>query len=147
MRPWQRLTISNNWNHLGACVIWNILVLNIKGENEQNSDNTWSIILDQSTTWSVVDWSCFVEYYFHPVLQKSFYCFLVVFRTMCLLVYLILFNTASSSARCTTHFKYTVFIKLWLVLNIVFFFQLYNVHSVVKYRFNHASFITMSWLV
>ena len=32
MRPWQRLAISDNWNHLSAYVIWNILVLNIKGK-------------------------------------------------------------------------------------------------------------------
>jgi hypothetical protein len=32
MRPWKRLAISDNWNHLSAYVIWNILVLNIKGK-------------------------------------------------------------------------------------------------------------------
>ena len=31
-RPWQRLAISDNWNLLSAYVIWNILVLNIKGK-------------------------------------------------------------------------------------------------------------------
>ena len=31
-RPRQRLAISDNWNHLSAYVIWNILVLNIKGK-------------------------------------------------------------------------------------------------------------------
>jgi hypothetical protein len=32
VRPWQRLAISDNWNHLSAYEIWNILVLNIKGK-------------------------------------------------------------------------------------------------------------------
>ena len=32
MRPWQCLEISDNWNHLSAYIIWNILVLNIKGK-------------------------------------------------------------------------------------------------------------------
>jgi hypothetical protein len=31
-RPWQRLAISDNWNHLSAYVIWNILALNITGK-------------------------------------------------------------------------------------------------------------------
>jgi hypothetical protein len=31
-RPWQHLAISDNWNLLSAYVIWNILVLNIKGK-------------------------------------------------------------------------------------------------------------------
>jgi hypothetical protein len=31
-RPWQRLPISDNLNRLSAYVIWNILVLNIKGK-------------------------------------------------------------------------------------------------------------------
>jgi hypothetical protein len=31
-RPWQRLVISNNWNHLSAYLIWNILALNITGK-------------------------------------------------------------------------------------------------------------------
>jgi hypothetical protein len=31
-RPWQRLAISDDWNFLSAYVIWNILVLNIKGK-------------------------------------------------------------------------------------------------------------------
>ena len=30
--PWQRLAISDNLNHLSTNVIWNILVLNIKGK-------------------------------------------------------------------------------------------------------------------
>jgi hypothetical protein len=30
--PWQRLAISDNLNRLSANVIWNILVLNIKGK-------------------------------------------------------------------------------------------------------------------
>jgi hypothetical protein len=30
--PWQRLAISDDLNRLGTNVIWNILVLNIKGE-------------------------------------------------------------------------------------------------------------------
>ena len=32
MHPWQCLAISDNWNHLSAYMIWNILVLNIKGK-------------------------------------------------------------------------------------------------------------------
>jgi hypothetical protein len=32
MRPWQCLAISDNLNLLSAYVIWNILVLNIKGK-------------------------------------------------------------------------------------------------------------------
>ena len=32
VHPWQRLAISDNWNHLIAYVIWNILILNIKGK-------------------------------------------------------------------------------------------------------------------
>lgn len=71
-------------------------------------------------TWSVIEWSGFVEYYFHPVLRKSFYCFIVVFRTMCLLVYLILCNTAFSklyntlfSYSLVTGVKYTVLTKLY----------------------------------
>jgi hypothetical protein len=31
-RPWQRLAISKNFNLLSTYVIWNILVLNIKGK-------------------------------------------------------------------------------------------------------------------
>jgi hypothetical protein len=31
-RPWQRLAIRDNWNHLSAYVIWNILALNITGK-------------------------------------------------------------------------------------------------------------------
>jgi hypothetical protein len=31
-RPWQRLAINSNLNRLSANVIWNILVLNIKGK-------------------------------------------------------------------------------------------------------------------
>ena len=31
-RPWQRLAIIDNLNRLSANVIWNILVLNIKGK-------------------------------------------------------------------------------------------------------------------
>jgi hypothetical protein len=31
-RPWQHLAISDNWNLLSTYVIWNILVLNIKGK-------------------------------------------------------------------------------------------------------------------
>ena len=31
-RPWQRLAISDNLNLLSAYVIWNLLVLNIKGK-------------------------------------------------------------------------------------------------------------------
>jgi hypothetical protein len=32
-RPWQRLTNSNNWNHLSAYLsIWNTSVLDIKGK-------------------------------------------------------------------------------------------------------------------
>ena len=34
-RPWQRVTISDNLNHLSAYVIWNILVLNIKGKRNK----------------------------------------------------------------------------------------------------------------
>ena len=42
MRPWQRLTISDNWNHLSAYVIWNILVWNIKGKINKIAINGYS---------------------------------------------------------------------------------------------------------
>jgi hypothetical protein len=34
-RSWQRLAISDNLNLLSAYVIWNILILNIKGKVNQ----------------------------------------------------------------------------------------------------------------
>ena len=39
-RPWQRLAISDNLNLLSAYVIWNILVLNIKGKVNKIAINT-----------------------------------------------------------------------------------------------------------
>ena len=39
-RPWQRLAISNNWKHPSAYVIWDILVLNIKGKVSKIAINT-----------------------------------------------------------------------------------------------------------
>jgi len=42
MRPWQRLAISDNLNRLSANVIWNILVLNIKGKINKIAINVYS---------------------------------------------------------------------------------------------------------
>ena len=44
-RPWQRLAISDNLNLLSAYVIWNILVLNIKGKVNKIAINVFIIYL------------------------------------------------------------------------------------------------------
>jgi hypothetical protein len=41
-RPWQSFAISDNLNLLSAYVIWNILVLNIKGKVNKIAINTFT---------------------------------------------------------------------------------------------------------
>jgi hypothetical protein len=51
-RPWQRLAISDNLNLLSAYVIWNILVLNIKGKINKIAIKTFMVTCDRSVVFS-----------------------------------------------------------------------------------------------
>jgi hypothetical protein len=66
-RPWQRLAISNNWNHLSAYVIWNILVLNIKGKVNK--------IAITHTIFCYKECRCLVAgWWFSPYIAVSYSC-------------------------------------------------------------------------
>jgi hypothetical protein len=66
-RPWQRLAISNNWNHLSAYVIWNILVLSIKGKVNK--------IAITHTIFCYKECRCLVAaWWFSPYIAVSYSC-------------------------------------------------------------------------
>jgi hypothetical protein len=59
-RPWQRLAISVNWNLLSAYVIWNILVLNIKGKVNKIAIIEFMLKVTLNTHFRYLD-SCMVR--------------------------------------------------------------------------------------